>query len=321
MRKPFIAVGACVVLGGCALPVPLQVASWALDVVSVVATEKSLTDHGISVLAQKDCALHRVVTDADNIICREHDDSSGAVLVTEAEGTQTSGEAVPASAFAEPTVQGIEAGIAALSDQEASAAADSGADLAGFETAAASGRQINADRPERPVAVLIDIAALQPEIEAEQRPFVTFSVDVTSQTEPNQAARPALANAGNAAFDAKPRAGFYYVIGSFRAAERAKRHMTSFSVLQPAVLKGKIGRSGREVFRVVVGPFAPAERKVAYRRIKRSGINDTWAIRVAPADWSVAARVESVQQAYAGVALDARDWPGLTALATKAHGR
>ena len=57
-------------LGGCALPVPLQVAGWVLDGVSLVTTEKSLSDHGLSAVAGKDCALWRGVT--ENEICRDY---------------------------------------------------------------------------------------------------------------------------------------------------------------------------------------------------------------------------------------------------------
>ncbi len=37
----------------------VQVASWALDGISVLATERTLVDHGVSLLAQKDCAIWR----------------------------------------------------------------------------------------------------------------------------------------------------------------------------------------------------------------------------------------------------------------------
>jgi hypothetical protein len=60
-------------LSGCAMPLPFQIASWALDGISYLATEKSVTDHGISIVAQKDCALMRVVKGDD--ICSSHDDS------------------------------------------------------------------------------------------------------------------------------------------------------------------------------------------------------------------------------------------------------
>jgi len=58
------------VVGGCALPVPLQVASWVADGISLAATEKSLTDHGLSALSGEDCAMWRAVKDQD--ICREN---------------------------------------------------------------------------------------------------------------------------------------------------------------------------------------------------------------------------------------------------------
>jgi len=57
-------------LGGCALPVQFQIASFALDGFLYLTTEKSLTDHGISKVTGKDCALHRVVT-RDGDICDE----------------------------------------------------------------------------------------------------------------------------------------------------------------------------------------------------------------------------------------------------------
>ena len=59
--KKTAALGVTTVLGagallvtGCAVPVPLQVASWALDGISIITTEKSVTDHGISIVAQQD---------------------------------------------------------------------------------------------------------------------------------------------------------------------------------------------------------------------------------------------------------------------------
>ncbi len=53
-------------LGACALPVPVQVASWALDGVSLITTHKSVADHGLSLIANEDCAMWRAV-EGDNI--------------------------------------------------------------------------------------------------------------------------------------------------------------------------------------------------------------------------------------------------------------
>lgn len=46
--------------GGCVLPPAVAIASYAIDVGSFVATGKTATDHGISLVAQQDCALLRV---------------------------------------------------------------------------------------------------------------------------------------------------------------------------------------------------------------------------------------------------------------------
>ncbi len=61
-----------VLLSGCALPVPVQIASWALDGISFLATKKSIADHGISLVANKDCALWRGLKGDE--VCSEFDD-------------------------------------------------------------------------------------------------------------------------------------------------------------------------------------------------------------------------------------------------------
>lgn len=79
MKIKVAAVGAgMILLSGCALPVPVQIASWALDGLSYLATEKSVTDHGISVLAQKDCAVLRGLVDSGEF-CRDFDDEATAL--------------------------------------------------------------------------------------------------------------------------------------------------------------------------------------------------------------------------------------------------
>ena len=77
--KRFAALGAGILfLGGCALPVPVQIASWALDGISYMLTEKSVADHGISVLAQKDCAGRRGLLDPGEF-CRDFYSSATAL--------------------------------------------------------------------------------------------------------------------------------------------------------------------------------------------------------------------------------------------------
>ena len=48
-------------LSGCAIPIPLQIASWAASGISYITTGKSMSDHAVSAVASQDCAVHRLV--------------------------------------------------------------------------------------------------------------------------------------------------------------------------------------------------------------------------------------------------------------------
>ena len=75
MKRLLVLGTAAVILGGCALPVPVQIASWALDGLSYLMTEKTVADHGMSALTQKDCAVLRGLMD-DGDFCRNYDDTA-----------------------------------------------------------------------------------------------------------------------------------------------------------------------------------------------------------------------------------------------------
>ncbi len=61
-----VLVAAAMSLSGCGLPPILTYASTAADILSYITTGKSVTDHGISMVLRKDCALLRVL---DGPIC------------------------------------------------------------------------------------------------------------------------------------------------------------------------------------------------------------------------------------------------------------
>ena len=73
-----------VLLGACSIPVPLKFASWALDGIAYLTTEKSVTDHGISLVARKDCALWRGIKGEQ--ICRSDDGTAIAAAEGQAVG-------------------------------------------------------------------------------------------------------------------------------------------------------------------------------------------------------------------------------------------
>ncbi len=64
----FLLAAAAISLSGCGLPPIVTYLSTAADIVSYLTTKKSVTDHGISLVLQKDCALLRVL---DGQICIE----------------------------------------------------------------------------------------------------------------------------------------------------------------------------------------------------------------------------------------------------------
>ncbi len=69
----FFAVFACLGLAGCVAPPIFTYASMALDGASFVTTGKSVGDHALSAVVDKDCALLRVVTERDvAAVCREY---------------------------------------------------------------------------------------------------------------------------------------------------------------------------------------------------------------------------------------------------------
>ena len=77
-------------VGACALPLPLQIAVWATDGISYLMTSKSVSDHGLSAAVGQDCAVHRAIT--EGAICREDTDSE-AVVASSKDVPGTSGTA------------------------------------------------------------------------------------------------------------------------------------------------------------------------------------------------------------------------------------
>ena len=71
MRNILVASTLALTLSGCALPPAIGVASLAVDVASYFFSGKTLTDHGISAIAQQDCALIRIM---EGGLCDEYVD-------------------------------------------------------------------------------------------------------------------------------------------------------------------------------------------------------------------------------------------------------
>lgn len=73
MMRIALALSGVLLCSACAAPVGVTVAALMADGVSYAATEKSLSDHGISAITDQDCAMHRVFT--ENAVCQANDDN------------------------------------------------------------------------------------------------------------------------------------------------------------------------------------------------------------------------------------------------------
>lgn len=244
MTKVISAVFGGLLLSGCALPVPIQIASWALDGFSLLTTEKSITDHGISIVAQQDCALWRGVTEGS--VCREDDPMAiiadqgdvGSVdgLVGSGASLVASLRNVSKSAHNEPIPPAMQTSWV-LTPEDIP-------DEAVVETALSEEGQV----PEWQM------------ISQESTSVVPVADEMDS-------------------YNAMP--GDYFVIGSFGVWDNAKRFASKHPELDAQILAANV--ADYRVFRIVVGPYNVTTKTPLRQNIKAAGVDDTWALRV-PAD-------------------------------------
>ena len=80
------ALGVVVALSGClALPPAIQLASLAIDGISYMQTGKSISDHALSAVTNKDCAMLRALDNINNV-CTENGVSDLDISVASGEG-------------------------------------------------------------------------------------------------------------------------------------------------------------------------------------------------------------------------------------------
>jgi len=235
MGRGFLVIVCTVVLSGCALPVPFQIASWALDGISYLATDKTIADHGISMVAQKDCALWRGLKGEE--ICSETDEVGIFAIASADTPVMEDQQAVKLSVPEE-----VEVDAAAL---------------ANFETAAGS--------PEIAPAVVVS-------------------------PEPNSKNGERLMIVGKQVWTERMDADLYYVIGSFSKRDNARRMISKYPDLGPAVMASRL--DGVEVYRVAVGPFTIDQKRQMRLRLKLVGIDNAWAMRIDHRDWTLASPKE-----------------------------
>ena len=60
-------------LGGCSIPTPVSIATYAVDGFSYAVTGKSMSDHALSAVLEQDCAMLRMVQ--GRLVCRDEGDT------------------------------------------------------------------------------------------------------------------------------------------------------------------------------------------------------------------------------------------------------
>ncbi len=273
MKRVIPVVLGTVLLGGCALPVPLQVASWALDGLTFLVTKKSITDHGISAVAQQDCALWRGIS--EGAVCREDDPmtslaDAGDVTATgqpvargdgEQEGLVTSALGMQASSA---TAQGSD------SDDRRMLRPVGNGDDSVEQIVTSWQRPLEAEQPAsmemagfvfepayaEPIASIASIASIAPVAKpvAAKTPSSVVSAVITAQ------------------------AGNYYVIGSFAKWNNAARFAQLHEDLEAKVVSADL-EAGR-VYRIMIGPFDATSRQGVQASLQRVGLEGAWAMRM-----------------------------------------
>ncbi|NQU60927.1 MAG: SPOR domain-containing protein [Rhodospirillales bacterium] len=283
--KRFLSLGAgALLLSGCALPVPIQIASWALDGLSYITTEKTVADHGISLIAQQDCAVLRGLLHEGDF-CRDFDD---ATTVLAEKGTDIGKGAE--TAFAPVSKGSVGKGSVGKGNVSIDSDAVDVEALANFDTAAGGNEapldSAKAVSPEPSVvaAAMKDFPLeINVEVETASLAKEEWKAETVIPAAPVDLVKTAV-NTATATGDPSP--GLYFVIGSFREHGNASRLRSEFKSLTPSVLATKLGN--KMLFRVVVGPFGESDAQRIHKTIYAAGISDSWAIRVNPGEWSMA---------------------------------
>ena len=256
MSRVLVVVIGGLFLAGCAIPVPLQIASWALDGFSLLATNKSVTDHGISMVAQQDCALWRGVT--EGAVCREDDPM--AIIAERGDVVGDDGQVQTRSSLI--SIQTAPKSSRAALEQSVQSSWVVDQEVASDVTAPAVLSEDASGRVSELTAEAVDEnQALQWQLISEETASVAPGAD------------------GMASYNAMP--GDYFVVGSFGVWDNAKRFAAKHPVLGAQRLAANV--ADYRVFRIVVGPYNEGNQATLRQNIKDADIEDIWAVRV-PAD-------------------------------------
>jgi len=308
-----------VFLAGCAMPVPVTIASFILDGFSIATTNKTVTDHGLSFVAQQDCAVWRGFTEGE--LCREGDADRELItaLAEEAEDEESetsalidmetaagSGDAAgetaefhEAPSMASPSLTPTKVEAVPLPPLEKQRETPAEIDTAWYAPEQMSQGGANASRalPPLPPEVPEVPDILDPGTETLVAPAETEETRVAREpatTPPESAPEPArtpepaakkqmtqpVPTQGHGpAHKAAPKSGGFHYV----IASFAKTGYAERLIKKNIKLGARVAEAtvgSKMYYRVVVGPLAPQERRATRRILSRAGFEDAWGVRI-----------------------------------------
>ncbi len=275
------------ILAGCGLPPAVTIASYALDGISFLSTGKSVGDHALSVVAQRDCALWRVVK--DELVCREYRDGERSILL----------------AFAEAWEKRSPGGNSDVPDAEDGATEIDWRDTRPVVQTAADPVLIPRTMSHL-LPALDGVAKVAPTLQSAATVFFSGK-PLTGQPTPDGIADSAAENdndlilpvpqalqwkpvitvesqpavpaaASPEAVADKPIGTTVLIVGSFRKKNNARRAAGSLRSFRPVVVPVRI--ADKTFYRVVAGPFAPAAIKRRRGALESEGVLDVWSAKL-----------------------------------------
>ena len=300
MRRAVAALS-LLLLAGCGLPPVFTAITYALDGASYVATGKGMGDHAISAVAEKNCAVWRVVK--GELICRDYRKGEKGILVAFVETLQEDGAALDRKAVGEDGTPGADAPqVYQVADQVAGAIVQpyatgdpvmlpqSMSDLVpALEGVATVEEKSPVDTASfSPSAVAGPTAAVagKGRDPAQPKDVETVSAPPGSGWQPVLVINPRLFASAPAVRPppgaAKEMADVVLIVGSFQNKVNAHRAAGTWRDLKPAVVEARV--RGKTYFRVVTGPFA--NTAVAGRKgaLRARGLLGVWAAKLCRGD-------------------------------------
>ena len=284
--KKIVVLTFCLTLPACVAPPALTVASLALSGVSLVQTGKTLPDHALSSVSQRDCIMFRA-TRGEQICQTEIAAPDGAIAVasgpTDASGTPWPEEitAFPAPLDRAPAndplpVQPVQ--VASLAPIALPAPLEN-----------PSERETTARNDPTPVAPSPDLGPATGTRQVVTAMPFDPSPTPTTTAEPRSkmAVKPVSPTPSTTTRAETVR---HLVVGSFRDRDRAAAQVRRLGDSDLTIVTATV--KGRVQYRVVAGPYADADLSAVKRDFAARGIKGAWPItlRVTPAGFQIAAR-------------------------------